>query len=93
MNGVLFFLGTFFRWLGKKPLQSALTVAYYATLHGVATLIDFNPSGGLGFLFTLAVMTPLFFVIGQGLPLDCLNPTGQIKRETSYSENQLKAFN
>ncbi len=92
MNGFFFFLGTFFRWLVKQPRQSALIIAYFATLHGLAVLFEFNSSGGLGLVFTVGCLTPIFMLIGQGLPTDCLNLKEQIKREEANSVERLKAF-
>ncbi len=92
MNGVLFFLGTFFRWLVKQPRQSALILTYFATLHGLGVLLHFNSTGGLGLLFTVAFLTPLFMLIGQGLPIDCLSLNGQMNREKSLIDRTLKPF-
>ncbi len=81
MNGFLFFTGSFLRWLVKEPRQSLLLLGYFASLHGLATLLEFQSSSGRGFLFTVAMLGPLGLRIYQGLPIDCLSYKAEINRE------------
>ena len=92
MKGLFFFIGSFLRWLVKDPRQSFLLLTYFATLHGLGVLFEFNSSGGLGLVFTVAFLVPIFMLIGQGLPTDCLNVKEQIKREEASCAKQLKTF-
>ncbi len=81
MKGILFFAGSFLRWTVQDPRKSFLLLAYFATLHGFATLLEFHGSSGMGFLFTTAVLAPFVLRICQGLPLDCLYYPAEIERE------------
>ena len=54
--------------------------------------MNFNPSGGMGFVFTCGLLAPLMLLIGQGLPVDCLNMQEQIKRENNSAMKPLKLF-
>ena len=83
MKGVLFFLGSTFRW----PVQKANEfLIFHVYLLGVYGITFFLRSIGLDFsnlVFTVGLVAPIGFLIYNGLPLDCLNYKSAIERELS----------
>lgn len=81
MNSILFFVGSFIRWLANNPRQSSIAVAYFGTIHGIAALTRFDSSQSLGLVFTILILAPFIYLICKGLPIDCLNSEAFINRE------------
>ncbi len=85
MTGILFFAGTFLRWIVQNPRDSTIITTYLFSIHGIAQLAKFNPEGGIGLLFTISILAPLMLLIYKGLPTDCLNYKAAIQREREVS--------
>ena len=83
MKGVLFFLGSIFRW----PVQNSKEfLVLHVYLVGIYVLTFLLRKIGLEFsnlIFTVGLMAPIGYLIYNGLPLDCLNYKSAIKRELS----------
>ena len=83
MKGVLFFLGSIFRWPVQKPKEFVFLHTYLTGIYGITFLlrnIGFNSSN---FVFTIGLVAPIGYLIYKGLPLDCLNYKSAIQRELS----------
>ena len=83
MKGVLFFLGSIFRWPVQKTKEFLILHIY---LLGVYAITFFLRNIGFNFsnlIFTVGLVAPLGLLIYKGLPLDCLNYKSAIKRELS----------
>ena len=83
MKGVLFFLGSIFRWPVHNTNQFLLLHVYFLGIYGLTFLIR---NIGLNFsnlVFTVGFVGPVGYLICNGLPLDCLNYKSAIKRELS----------
>ena len=83
MKGVLFFLGSTFRWPVKETKEFLILHVYLLGVYGITFLLK---SIGLGFsnlIFTVGLVAPIGYLIYNGLPLDCLNYKSAIQRETS----------
>ena len=81
MKGVLFFLGSTFRWPVQKPNEFLIFHVYLLGIYGITFLLR---NIGLGFsnlIFTVGLVAPIGYLIYNGLPLDCLNYKSAIKRE------------
>ncbi len=88
MKGLLFFAGSLVHWAVKKPQQFIYLHLYILALYRFDHNVGSYSSHGLGLLFTLAVLAPLFLVIYMGMPLDCLDYKAAILRENN--ENSAK---
>ena len=83
MKGVLFFLGSTFRWPVQKTNEFLI---FHIYLLGVYAITFFLRSIGLdfsNFIFTVGLVAPIGYLIYNGLPLDCLNYKSAIERELS----------
>ena len=83
MKGVLFFLGSTFRWPVQKPSEFLIFHVYLLGVYGITFLLS---SIGLEFsnlVFTVGLVAPIGYLIYNGLPLDCLNYKSAIDRELS----------
>ena len=83
MKGVLFFLGSIFRWPVQKTNQF---LVFHVYLLGIYAITFFLRSIGLDFsnlVFTVGLVAPIGYLIYNGLPLDCLDYKSAIKRELS----------
>ena len=81
MKGVLFFLGSTFRWPVQNPNEFLIFHVYLLGIYGITFLLR---NIGLGFsnlIFTVGLVAPIGYLIYNGLPLDCLNYKSAIKRE------------
>ena len=81
MKGVLFFLGSTFRWPVQKPNEFLIFHVYLLGIYGITFLLR---NIGLGFsnlIFTVGLVAPIGYLIYNGLPLDCLNYKSAIRRE------------
>ena len=81
MNSFLFFIGTFLRWVVNKPREFGIRATYYLIIYLLAKFSGFDPSSGVGLLFTITVVGPLCYEIQKGLPVDCLDSGAVIERE------------
>jgi len=83
MKGILFFLGSIFRWPVQKTNEFLLLHIYFLGIYGITFLLR---NIGLSFsnlIFTVGLVAPIGYLIYNGLPLDCLNYKSAIKRELS----------
>ena len=83
MKGVLFFLGSTFRWPVQKTNEFFIFHIYLLGIYGITFLLR---NVGLSFsnlIFTVGLVAPIGYLICNGLPLDCLNYKSAIKRELS----------
>tara|TARA_B100000965_G_scaffold8567_1_gene6638 strand:- start:81 stop:341 length:261 start_codon:yes stop_codon:yes gene_type:complete len=81
MKGVLFFLGSVFRWPVQNSKDFLILHVYLLGIYGITFLLK---NIGLTFsnlVFTIGVMAPIGYLIYNGLPLDCLDYKSAIKRE------------
>ncbi len=81
MKGILFFLGSIFRWPVKKTSDFLLLHVYLLGIYGITFLLR---NIGLDFsnlIFTIGLVAPIGYLIYNGLPLDCLNYKSAIERE------------
>ena len=83
MKGVLFFLGSIFRWPVQKTTEFLIFHLYLLGIYGFTFLLR---NVGLSFsnlIFTVGLVAPIVYLIYNGLPLDCLDYKSAIKRELS----------
>ena len=83
MKGVLFFLGSIFRWPVQKTNEFLIFHLYLLGIYGFTFLLR---NIGLSFsnlIFTVGLVAPIVYLIYNGLPLDCLDYKSAIKRELS----------
>ena len=83
MKGVLFFLGSTFRWPVQKTNEFLIFHVYLLVVYGITFSLR---SIGLDFsnlIFTVGLVAPIGYLIYNGLPLDCLNYKSAIERELS----------
>ena len=83
MKGVLFFLGSIFRWPVQKTNEFLIFHLYLLGIYGFTYLLR---NLGLSFsnlIFTVGLVAPIGYLIYNGLPLDCLDYKSAIKRELS----------
>ena len=83
MKGVLFFLGSNFRWPVQKTNEFLIFHLYLLGIYGFTFLLR---NVGLSFsnlIFTVGLVAPIGYLIYNGLPLDCLDYKSAIKRELS----------
>jgi len=81
MKAFLYFLGSAIRWMGND-LSRFIYFHLYLTCVYLVTF--FAKSGSLDIyrlIFTVGIIGPLLFVIGKGLPLNCLNLESAINKE------------
>jgi len=81
MKGVLFFLGSIFRWPVQKTNEFLIFHVYLLGVYGITFLLR---SVGLelsNLIFTVGLVAPIGYLIYNGLPLDCLNYKSAIERE------------
>ena len=83
MKGVLFFLGTTFRWPVQYTIEFLIFHVYLLGVYGITFLLR---NIGLDFsnlVFTVGLVAPIGYLIYNGLPLDCLDYKSAIERELS----------
>ena len=83
MKGILFFLGSVFRWPVQNTKEFLILHAYLSVIYLITFLIR---NIGLEFsnlIFTVGLIAPIAYLIYHGLPLDCLDYKSAIKRELS----------
>ena len=86
MKGFLFFVGSLFRWAGNKPREFLTLHGYIVLLYIIDHFVESYSSGGLGLIFTLGVLAPLFMLIAKGLPLNCLDYQSAFDREFNSND-------
>ena len=83
MKGVLFFLGSTFRWPVQKTNQFLILHAYLLVIYGLTFLLRNGGMSVSNLVFTVGLVAPIGYLIYNGLPLDCLNYKSAIERELS----------
>ena len=83
MKGVLFFLGSIFRWPVQKTNEFLILHIYLLGIYGLTFLIRNIGFTFSNLVFTIGLVAPIGYLIYNGLPLDCLNYKSAIKRELS----------
>ena len=83
MKGVLFFLGSTFRWPVQKTNEFLIFHVYLLGVYGVTFVLRNIGLGVSNLIFTVGLMAPICYLIHNGLPLDCLNYKSAIERELS----------
>ena len=81
MKGVLFFLGSIFRWPVQKTNEFLMVHIYLLGIYGLTFLIRNIGFTFSNLVFTIGLVAPIGYLIYNGLPLDCLNYKSAIKRE------------
>ncbi len=81
MKGFLFFTGSLLRWPAKQPRLFLYMHLYILILRFFDYFIGSYSVNGLGLIFTVSVLWPLFLAIFRGLPVDCLDYKAAIARE------------
>ena len=83
MKGVLFFLGSIFRWPVQKTKEFLVLHFYLLGIYGVTFLLSNIGLSVSNLIFTVGLIAPISYLIYNGLPLDCLDYKSAIKRELS----------
>jgi len=83
MKGVLFFLGSIFRWPVQNTKEFVVLHVYLLGIYGTTFLLRNIGLEVSNLIFTVGIMSPFGYLIYKGLPLDCLDYKSAIKRELS----------
>ena len=83
MKGVLFFLGTIFRWPVQKSKEFLIFHVYLLGVYLITFLLRNIGLEVSNLIFTVGLIAPIGYLIFNGLPLDCLNYKSAIERELS----------
>ncbi len=83
MKGILFFLGSIFRWPVLKTNEFLIFHIYLLVVYGFTFLLRNIGITLSNLIFTVGLVAPIGYLISNGLPLDCLNYKSAIKRELS----------
>ena len=83
MKGVLFFLGSTFRWPVQKTNEFLIFHVYLLAVYGITFLLRSVGLNASNLVFTVGLLSPIGYLIYNGLPLDCLNYKSAIERELS----------
>ena len=83
MKGILFFLGSFFRWPVQNTKEFLILHVYLLGMYGITYLLRNIGLEVSNLIFTIGFMAPIGYLIYNGLPLDCLDYKSAIKRELS----------
>jgi len=81
MKGVLFFLGSIFRWPVQNTKEFLILHVYLLGIYGITFIFRSIGLNASNLIFTVGLMAPIGYLIYNGLPLDCLNYKSAIKRE------------
>ena len=81
MKGVLFFLGSTFRWPVQNTKGFLILHVYLLGIYGITFLLRNLGLELSKLIFTVGLIAPMGYLIYNGLPLDCLNYKSAIKRE------------
>ena len=85
MKGVLFFLGSIFRWPVQRPNQFLTLHLYFIVIYGLTFFVKNIGFNFYNLILTSGMIAPLGYLIYNGLPLDCLDYKSAIKRELKTS--------
>ena len=83
MKGVLFFVGSVFRWPVNKTNEFLTFHIYLLVVYGITFMLRNIGMNFSNLIFTFGLVAPIGYLIYNGLPLDCLNYKSAIKRELS----------
>ena len=83
MKGVLFFLGSTFRWPVQNCKEFLILHFYLLVIYGITFFLRNIGLEVSNLIFTVGILAPIGYLIYNGLPLDCLNYKSAIKRELS----------
>ena len=83
MKGVLFFLGSTFRWPVQKTNEFLIFHVYLLGVYAITFLLRSIGLDFSNFIFTVGLVAPIGYLIYNGLPLDCLDYKSAIARELS----------
>ncbi len=83
MKGILFFLGSIFRWPVLNSKEFLILHVYLLGIYGITFLLRNIGLELSNFIFTIGLIAPISYLIYNGLPLDCLNYKSAIERELS----------
>ncbi len=83
MKGFLFFLGSTFRWPVQKTNEFLIFHVYLLGVYAITFLLRSIGLDFSNFIFTVGLVSPVGYLIYNGLPLDCLNYKSAIERELS----------
>ena len=83
MKGVLFFLGSIFRWPVQNTKEFLVLHFYFLGIYGITFLLSNIGLAVSNLFFTVGLIAPISYLIYNGLPLDCLDYKSAIKRELS----------
>jgi len=83
MKGVLFFLGSIFRWPVQKTNEFLIFHVYLLGVYGITFFLRSIGLDLSNLVFTVGLVAPIGYLIYNGLPLDCLDYKSAIKRELS----------
>ena len=83
MKGILFFLGSIFRWPVQNIKEFLILHVYLLGIYGITFLLRSIGLQVSNLIFTVGLMAPIVYLIYNGLPLDCLNYKSAIIRELS----------
>ena len=83
MKGVLFFLGSIFRWPVQETKEFLILHVYLLGIYGLTFFLRNIGLEISNLIFTIGLIAPIGYLICNGLPLDCLNYKSAIKRELS----------
>ena len=83
MKGVLFFLGSTFRWPVQKTNEFLIFHVYLLGIYGITFFLRSIGLDFSNFVFTVGFVAPIGYLIYNGLPLDCLSYESAIERELS----------
>ena len=83
MKGVLFFLGSIFRWPIQNTKDFLILHVYLLGIYGITFLLRNIGMDLSKFIFTVGLIAPIGYLIYNGLPLDCLDYKSAIRRELS----------
>ena len=81
MKGILFFLGSIFRWPVQNTRQFLFLHVYLLGIYGITYLLRNLGFDASNLVFTVGLIAPIGYLICNGLPLDCLDYKSAIKRE------------
>ena len=83
MKGVLFFVGSIFRWPVQNTKEFLILHSYLLGIYAITYFLKNIGLDASNLFFTVGLVAPVVYLIYNGLPLDCLNYKSAIKRELS----------
>ena len=87
MKGVLFFLGSTFRWPVQKTNEFLIFHVYLLGVYSITFLLRNIGLDCSNLIFTVGLVSPIGYLIYNGLPLDCLDYKSAIEREFNSQNN------